>query len=77
MFDGLKKYINGEDYLVRLMNSKVDCYNYLSINKINNNEVIIKFPKIRLYLKGKDFILKKLDKSELLITGIITKIELR
>ncbi len=77
MFDGLKKYINGEDYLISLMDSKVHCYNYLSINKINNNEVIIKFPKIRLYLKGKDFILKKLDKSELLITGIITKIELR
>lgn len=77
MFENLKSYVKDNDYLISLMDKKVHCYNYISINKITNNEVIIKFSKVKLLLEGKDFVLKKLDKNELLITGFISNIELR
>lgn len=77
MFENLKNFIKDDDYLISLMERKIHCYNYISIKKITNNEIIIKFSNATLYLKGKDFILKKLDKNELLIEGIIINIELR
>lgn len=77
MFENLKEYIKDDEYLISLMDNKLHCYNYLAIQRITDIEVIIKFKKNKVLVKGKNFILKKLEKNELLISGTILNIELR
>ena len=77
MFETIKKYMKSDDYLISLMHKKVHCYNYYSIKKISDNEIIIVFKEKDLYITGHNFTLKALDKRELLISGDVINIELR
>ena len=68
--------INIKDYKIYLMNNLVHVINYKSIIDINENEALIKINDRILKIYGKDFTLTRLDKNELLIKGIIKRIEL-
>lgn len=77
MFANLKSYIKDENYLISFMNNCVHCYNYVKVENINEKEIKIQFKNKKLTLKGNDFILRKLDKKELLVSGEVVEIELR
>ena len=68
--------IRNKEYKVCLMKNKVHVINYKSIIDINETEAFLKIEDKIIKIYGKDFTLSRLDNNELLINGIIKRIEL-
>lgn len=76
MFRNLNSFLNNEIYKVSLLPNKVHILNYKSIIDINSNSVIIKLDTNLCKIYGSDIKLVKLDKKELLISGIFERINI-
>ena len=73
--DNLVKYLKDEEYLISFMDNKIHIFNYKEINKLSEDSVIINFKNKKLKILGKNFILSKMQKKELLIIGEVLKVE--
>ena len=76
MFRNLNSFLNNETYKVSLLPNKEHILNYKSIIDINSNSVIIKLDNKLCKIYGSDIKLVKLDKKELLISGIFERINI-
>lgn len=76
MLNTLTNYFKNEKYALLLSNGKLYINNYNKIINITNTEIIIDVKDKRIFIFGKDFLLKKMDKLELYITGSIDKVEI-
>ena len=76
MLNTFTNYFKNENYSLLITNNKLYINNYNKIINIKSNEIIIDVKDKRLFIFGKDFILKKMDKIELYITGSITRVEI-
>lgn len=77
MFNKLVKYLKNDEYLISLSNSFIHVINYKSIMSLNNNRVELMFDNKILIITGEDFIIEKMEKSEMRIKGKITNIEIK
>ena len=76
MLNTFTNYFKNENYSILIANNKLYINNYNKIINIKSNEIIIDVKDKRLFIFGKDFILKKMDKLELYITGSVTRVEI-
>lgn len=76
MLNTFTNYFKNENYSLLITNNKLYINNYNKIINIKSNEIIIDVKDKRLFIFGKGFILKKMDKIELYITGSITRVEI-
>ena len=76
MLNTLTNYFKNEKYALLLSNGKLYINNYNKIINITNTEIIIDVKDKRIFIFGKDFLLKKMDKHEHYITGSIDKVEI-
>ncbi len=76
MLNTLTNYFKNDVYSLLISSNKIYINNYHKIVNINVNEVSIDVKDKRINIFGEHFILKKLDKLELLITGNVTRIEI-
>lgn len=77
MFNKLVKYLKNDEYLISLSNSFIHVINYKSIMSLNNNRVELMLENKILIITGEDFIIEKMEKSEMRIKGKITNIEIK
>lgn len=77
MFNKLVKYLKNDEYLISLSNSFIHVINYKSIISLNNNRVELMLDDKILIITGEDFIIEKMEKSEMRIKGKITNIEIK
>ena len=76
MLNTFANYFKNENYSLLIASNKLYINNYNKIINIKSNEIIIDVKHKRLFIFGKDFILKKMDKLELYITGSVTRVEI-
>ena len=76
MLNTFTNYFKNENYSLLIASNKLYINNYNKIINIKSNEIIIDVKDERLFIFGKDFILKKMDKLELYITGSVTRVEI-
>ena len=76
MLNTFTNYFKNENYSLLIASNKLYINNYNKIINIKSNEIIIDVKDKRLFIFGKDFILKKMYKIELYITGSITRVEI-
>ena len=76
MLNTLTNYFKNDVYSLLISSNKIYINNYHKIVNININEVLIDVKDKRINIFGEHFVLKKLDKLELLITGNVTRIEI-
>ncbi len=76
MLNTLTNYFKNDVYSILISSNKIYINNYHKIVNININEVLIDVKDKRINIFGEHFVLKKLDKLELLITGNVTRIEI-
>lgn len=67
--------INKDNYEIIIKNNYIYIKNYLNINSVSNNNILINLKNIKLSIKGNDLVIVKLDKFDLLINGIIKGID--
>ena len=74
MLNNISTYLRDLDYRVTLLKNGLHVLNYKSIIDITSNIIMFKVNDKLFKVNGKNMILKKLDKKEFLITGVIESV---
>ncbi len=77
IYNNIRNFLIDENVLVAVFNNYIYIYNYQKINKLNNEEVIIKTNSNLVIIQGKELKLKKLMPSEIIISGAPSKVEFK
>ena len=75
LLDIFKNYLKGEEYYIIIYSNFIYIYKYLDIIKFTDTFISLKLEKFKLNIMGKDLLITKLEKKELLIKGLINKVE--
>lgn len=72
----IKNYIEDNNFRINITNEYIYIYSYNKIINISDTciEILSNNKNIKIY--GKDLLINKLDKKEMLIKGILKKVEL-
>ena len=73
----LRNYILESDFKIVYLSNKLNIVNYNDISHFDNNKIIINYNDGSVLISGKNLVVSKLLKDELLIEGSIEKLELR
>lgn len=74
MFNKLINYFKTDEYSLLIGKNKIYINNYEKIIDVNDKSIILKFSDKVYLIDGTDLVIKKLDKYEMYITGMIRKI---
>ena len=72
-----RDYILESELKITILENRVDIVNYTEIGHFDSNKIIVYSDSGYITIKGKDLVVTKLLKDEVLITGLIDGIELR
>lgn len=75
MIDRIYDYVNDNEFRFTVYENKFNAINFKRILSLEDNYISILSENKKITVKGENFVLKKLVKDELLISGIINKIE--
>lgn len=75
MINQISNYIQNKTFYFTVFKDKIHIQNYKKIITLEENYLSITAENQRINITGKEFTLKKLVDNELLISGIINKIE--
>lgn len=74
LFKDLRTTILEENFKMVYLNKKLDIVNYFDILHFDSNKIIVSFSEGVVNIVGKNLVISKLLKDELLIEGVITSI---
>lgn len=77
MNNNFRNLIKSDEYIINILNNKINIINYIDILFISKTKINILLKDKTLLINGKNLILKKIEDKELLIEGIISNIEFR
>lgn len=76
----LRSYILEDEFKMIVLHNKIDIINYMEMGHFDESKVFIKYKaneRIKtLVIKGKNLVISRIKKSEVLIEGMIKIIEL-
>lgn len=75
MLDELRSYILEDKFKITILIDKVDIVNYSEIDHFDDREIIVKYSKGVVIIKGENLSIAKLLNEEILIIGKIKKVE--
>ncbi len=75
MFEILKNYLKKEDYYIIIYQNLIYIYNYLEIVKFTDTNILLKLKNFNININGSNLLIIRMEKKELLIKGIIYKVE--
>lgn len=73
----LREYIYDDKFQIWIVDDSINVLNYLDIISFSEDRVVLRCPNNTLDIRGKDLIISKLLKDELLIRGQVLNIEFR
>ncbi len=71
LYKTMKNFLMDFEYYIDIYEEKIHIFNYIDIEKLTEDEIILTMPKFTLFLKGENFAVKRLEKREILIEGTI------
>ena len=75
MLEIFKNYLKEENYYIILYSNYIYIYNYLDIIKFTDTYISLRLKSLVLNIYGIDLLIIKLERDELLIKGVINKVE--
>lgn len=73
----LRTFLLEEQFKIQYQNGKLDIVNYREITHFDSNKIIISNDELSISIIGRNLVVSKLLKDELLIEGDLEKIEFR
>ena len=67
----LENFLYDQDYFIDLFNHTLHVYYYTELITLTDTLIELKLKEFILIVEGKDFVVNRLDKHEILIKGII------
>lgn len=77
LLDRMNNYINESEYKIIIKNNMVNIINYNKILDFNATKISVRHSKGITDIIGKNLVVNKMLNDEILITGIITNINLK
>ena len=75
MFERVDNFLNDREFRFTIYEDKIYIINFKRIISLEENNVILQSNRKKLHITGKNLIVRKLLEEEILITGMISKIE--
>lgn len=73
--DSFKKFLFDLEDFITIYENHLHVFNYVKLNKLSETEIILSFNKMKLIISGSNLKIKRMTKQELLINGMILKVE--
>lgn len=77
IINNFRSFLLEDSFEIHIYKNKIDILNYTSMGHFDSNKIIVYSDSGYITIKGKDLVVTKLLKDEVLITGLIDGIELR
>ncbi len=77
IINNFRSFLLEDNFEIHIYKNKIDILNYTSMGHFDSNKIIVYSDSGYITIKGKDLVVTKLLKDEVLITGLIDGIELR
>lgn len=71
LYKTMKNFLMDFDYYLDIYENKIHVFNYTDIEKLTDTEIILAMPSFTLILQGTSFVVKRLEKREILIEGVL------
>lgn len=71
LYKTMKNFLMDYDYYIDIYDNKIHVFNYIDILKLNDEEIVLAMATFTLTLKGTSFVVKRLEKREILIEGVL------
>ena len=76
IINNFRSFLLEDNFEIHIYKNKIDILNYTSMGHFDSNKIIVYSDSGYITIKGKDLVVTKLLKDEVLITGLIDGIEL-
>ena len=76
MLENISNYLKQEDYRISILKEKLHIMNFKSVIDITETEALLKIDKYIVKIYGNNLKLLRLDKKELLLSGVVKKVEI-
>ena len=76
LFNNIREYMINNEFVINIYNDKINIINYTSLGAIENTKILVNGPDKNVLITGEKLALKKMLNNEILISGVIKKIEL-
>lgn len=73
--NGFKNFLYDTDNFISIYDNYLHVFNYEKIDVLKNEYIEIKIKDKKVYIYGNNLKIKKLTKNEILILGVINKLE--
>mgnify|MGYP001105097697 CR=1 FL=1 len=77
IIDNFREYMVNNEFVINIYNDKINIINYTSLGTIDDNKISVNSDDKNVLITGEKLVLNKLLNDEILISGVIKKIELR
>lgn len=77
IINNFRNFLLEDNFEIHIYKNKINIVNYTSIGHFDSNKIIIYSDSGFITIKGEDLVVAKLLTDEVLITGLISSIELR
>lgn len=77
IIDNFREYMVNNEFVINIYKDKINIINYTSLGTIDDNKISVNSENKNILITGEKLVLKKLLNDEILISGVIKKIELR
>lgn len=72
----VRNFLIDDDYYIDLYENFIHVFSYEDILQLRENEVVLQMNSFQLVLKGSHFLVKKLEKKELLLQGVLEELKM-
>ena len=73
--DNIKNFLYCKDYFINIFENNIHIFNFKNLINISDNVLEFEFANFKITINGKNFVVKKMLKNEILIQGEIKKME--
>lgn len=73
--NNIREFLYNKKYFISFFETYIHAFNFNSLLALNDSLMELDFSQFRLNIKGRNFVVKKMLKNEILVDGIIEKVE--
>ena len=69
--NNIRNFLEDKEYYIDIFDNKLHAFNYLKLLKLSDSEIILKFEKFLLEIKGNNLKVRQMNNVEILLSGDI------
>lgn len=71
----VRNFLVDQEYYIDIYEGNIHVFRYIDILKLQDSEIVLQMEQFQLLLKGANFRVKRLEKSEILVSGVLEELK--